>query len=1174
MKRVLKMEEALMWKVLGLEPTKDETQLKNRYHELLRTVNPEDDAEGFKRLREAYEMAMAMAKVPEEAVERAEKPKDDIDIWLERVNDIYWYKDTRNNPELWQELFDDPLCMALDTSLEVRERFLAYLMSHNYLNQKIWQMIDKEFNIREDKKELEELFPRDFLDYVQYQIENLNFFTYEFIEIKGIDESEIQLDTYIATYFRIKAKIDREEYEGIWQQLEDLAAYEIYHPYEDVERICLYLVEEKTEPALELSRTLLERYPDDVYIGLWAGRAFWQAEEWEQAYQCWQHVVDRMPDHYNARVGIAKYYIQIQENLKAKELIMELLEENARDDSVLELMREVNIPLIEYYHDLAEKEPENKKHAVEACWCMFQNELFKETIEELDQLNLQPEEAEYYDYVNMKGRCFLGLERYVEAIEYLLRWDECRRNLKDDGSDKYKKRQSREGFIKSAIGVAYQNIKDFEHAEKYLTEGIRLEQDAWVRHSFMDRLALLYYDKGMLERCIDACSAIIEEDSGYYPAYLRRQEAYFEMQNGQNVVDDYYNAIHIFPKFYKPYLLAVKVFCIYRQYEDARKVIEAAKEQDIHQELLQFYEVRVLRNLAGTEEEYRKVMSLCQQLKHELLEAEEQEQPVNRDESTMTEAELLEQDMQKDGMRKDKVDRKDLAFEEILICMDMDQVDQALQLILAELQKGNTDYRLHWIKADIHRMKQEYETALSEYTRLEQEMPDHADVTYQKGICLKNMGQIEDAIQAFQEVLQKDEKHSRVHHQLMKLYSQRFEQYELKSAYGAALKHINAQLELVQDAYYYIERGLLYMDNYNVDLALADYHKALELEPDNVYAYNNIGFALQTRGRFEEAIAYFKKAIENMGEERTILPYRNMASCYKALRDWDSGIAILRKALETSTSLSLYEGLAKLYSCKGEFSHAKQIYEEALQKDLIGEFDYYEDTLNDVFLLSGDIQSAMNMYDKWMEQTKQLKDDTRQVWRMRLRALEQYGCFYYYQRNLKQAIRYLEEGFRLAQKYDLDMDVVGRRLAMSYLLSGQRSKAKTVAKKTMESILRECRVPEELKRQEAENPETEQAYLSYRPYAPQRLDRFAQIYMCLGDERKALYYLDMAGKVPRCRSCAYGTCYDAMITRACLAEIKGDIPAAIQLYRQAVAINPADEEVVLTLKALEERLKG
>lgn len=261
------MEEALVWKVLGIEPTKDETQLKNQYHELLRAVNPEDDAEGFKRLREAYETAMELIRMPNDTVEPEEKQKDEIDIWLDRVNDIYWYKDTRNNPDLWQDLFNDPICVALDTALEVRERFLVYLMSHNYLKQEIWQLIDKEFSIRADIKELEEMFPRDFLDYVQYQIENQTFFTYEYLKVNGIDESEVQLDTYVAAYLRIKAKIDREEYEALWQQLDDLAAYEVYHPYEDVERVHLYLMEEKTDSALSLAKKLLEEYPDDVYIG-------------------------------------------------------------------------------------------------------------------------------------------------------------------------------------------------------------------------------------------------------------------------------------------------------------------------------------------------------------------------------------------------------------------------------------------------------------------------------------------------------------------------------------------------------------------------------------------------------------------------------------------------------------------------------------------------------------------------------------------------------------------------------------------------------------------------------------------------------------------------------------------------------------------------------------------
>ena len=1163
------MEEALVWKVLGLEPTKDETQLKNRYHELLRTVNPEDDAEGFKRLREAYETAMELIRVPDDTVEPEEKQKDEIDLWLDRVNDVYWYKDTRNNPDLWQELFSDPICVALDTALEVRERFLVYLMSHNYLKQEIWQLIDKEFNIRADIKELEEMFPRDFLDYVQYQIENQTFFTYEYLKVTGLDESEVQLDTYVASYLRIKAKIDREEYESLWQQLEDLAAYEVYHPYEDVERVHLYLMEQKADLAVSLSKKLLEEYPDDVYIGYWAGRAYWNAEEWEPAYQCWQHVVDCMPDHYSARVEIAKYYVKIQEILKAKELIMDLLEINGRDDSVLDLMREVNVPLIGYYYDLAEKEPENKQHAIEACWCMFQNEQFEATIEALEELNIQPEESVYYDYVNMKGRCFLGLERYVEAIEYLLKWEECRKNLVDDGSDKYKKRQSREGFIKSAIGVAYQNIKDFSHAEQYLKEGIRLERDEWVRHSFMDRLALLYYDNEKYESCVDTCSAIIEEDAGYYPAYLRRQQAYFEMQNGQNVVDDYYNAIRIFPKYYKPYLLAVRVFCIYRQYEDAKKVIEAAREQDIHQELLQFYEVRVLRNLARTEEENRKVMNLCQQLKKQLQEAELAEKNANQDESTMTEAELVEQDMRKDGMPQDKVDKKDLAFEEILICMDMDQLDQALELILAEIQKGNTDYRLHWVKADIHRMKQEYETALSEYTRLEQEMSDHADITYQKGICLKKMGNTQAALQAFQSALEKDAKHSRVNHELMRIYSQRFDDYELKSAYGAALKYINAQLDLVPDAYYYIERGLLYMDNFNMDLAVADYQKALELEPDNVYAYNNIGYVLQSKGKFEEAISYFKQSIEHMTDEKTLLPYRNMASCYKALRQWDKGIEILEKARELSpSSSSVYYSLANMYACKGDMDHAKQIYDEALEKKLIRPYNYYENVINNVYLLSGDIQSAKNMYNKWLNETKHQKENNRKAAEMRVWALEQYGCFYYYQRNLKQAIHYLEEAVKLAQKYELDIDVAGRRLAVSYLLSGQQKKAKDMAEITMKALICANHVPKELKQQEAEDPETESVYLSYRPLAPQRLDRIAQVYLCLGDVKRSMECLEQIKDIPRCRSCAYAVCYDSMITRALLAEVQGDLSSAIRLYEQAVVINPGDEEVVLTLQAL------
>ena len=51
----------MIWKILGIEETKDEEIIKNAYRDKLRFVNPEDDQEGFMELRQAYEDAMAFA---------------------------------------------------------------------------------------------------------------------------------------------------------------------------------------------------------------------------------------------------------------------------------------------------------------------------------------------------------------------------------------------------------------------------------------------------------------------------------------------------------------------------------------------------------------------------------------------------------------------------------------------------------------------------------------------------------------------------------------------------------------------------------------------------------------------------------------------------------------------------------------------------------------------------------------------------------------------------------------------------------------------------------------------------------------------------------------------------------------------------------------------------------
>jgi len=87
------MSEDLIFHILEIEKTKDETLIKNAYRMKLASTNPEEKPEEFKRLRTAYEEALAYArKTGEEdeedsmiTAEELDSPVKSVDNAIQRI---------------------------------------------------------------------------------------------------------------------------------------------------------------------------------------------------------------------------------------------------------------------------------------------------------------------------------------------------------------------------------------------------------------------------------------------------------------------------------------------------------------------------------------------------------------------------------------------------------------------------------------------------------------------------------------------------------------------------------------------------------------------------------------------------------------------------------------------------------------------------------------------------------------------------------------------------------------------------------------------------------------------------------------------------------------------------------------------------------------------------------
>jgi tetratricopeptide (TPR) repeat protein len=125
-----------------------------------------------------------------------------------------------------------------------------------------------------------------------------------------------------------------------------------------------------------------------------------------------------------------------------------------------------------------------------------------------------------------------------------------------------------------------------------------------------------------------------------------------------------------------------------------------------------------------------------------------------------------------------------------------------------------------------------------------------------------------------------------------------------------------------------------------VENAIQNYSKAVEINPQAAETYTNLGTAHNSLGNYEQAIQYFDKALEI--DPQTAIAYNNRGHSYVNLEEFERAIQDFGKAIEIDPQApTAYGSRGISYFSIGEYEQAFQDFDKAIEIFPHNPFNYF-----------------------------------------------------------------------------------------------------------------------------------------------------------------------------------------------------------------------------------------
>lgn len=575
-----------VWDILGVEETKDKEQLKAAYRRKLRNVNPEDDPEGFMRLRGAYEEAVRLA----EAMEDSEEASEDSDL-LKKIKSLYNNYSRRIDVNEWEELLDQDEFVALDSSQDALDTLIRFLMEKYFVPKDVWKLIVDKFDIKNRAKELAEVYPENFIDYM------INNSLYDDILDYSLLESKDEIaDKFLDRYFSLDVHVRKHNHKEQKELIQLIEEMDAYHPYFELLKIRSRIQEyddldfdsetesqradrmQMYQDMFQNAILLHEDFPEDVTIMGICGDLKTLLGDYQESGEFYDKALALKPDNYILKGKQAELKFMTGDYAKSRDLFMELIRINHYDNSARNGMIRANTELIKELKAKRQEDPDDKKLPMEIGWSLYQIYKFKDAIEVLD--SFKPDDSQTCEYNNLKGRVYLCLSEYEDALKCFFTWRDAIESIpKGDDSKDARDKRKRINYVQFLIGDCYLRLRDYDTAREYFKLALEKEHEEMALS--YEAMCELEYNAGNYEACVEACDRLLAIEKRSLVAYNNKAKACFELDYIKEAMDASFKAIEIYPYIAEPYEIQIKIHMKYKNIEMAKNVIQSYNETGI-----------------------------------------------------------------------------------------------------------------------------------------------------------------------------------------------------------------------------------------------------------------------------------------------------------------------------------------------------------------------------------------------------------------------------------------------------------------------------------------------------------------------------------------------------------------------------------------------------------------